>query len=94
MAEILDRYPDVLEEVRGQGLMMGLKTRIAPGDFVAALRGERMLAIPAGDNVVRLLPPLIVTDEEIREGVRRIEAACAKLATRLKAERVQPTAAE
>ena len=94
LAEILDHYPDVVEEVRGQGLMMGLKTRVPPGDFVAALRAEKMLAIPAGDNVVRLLPPLIVTEADIREGVHRIGAACAKLSARLKAERVQPTAAE
>ena len=94
LAEVLDRHPDVIEEVRGQGLMMGLKTRVPPGDFVAALREEHMLAIPAGDNVVRLLPPLIASDEDIREGVRRIEAACTKLSARLRAERVQPTAAE
>jgi len=94
LAEILDRYPDVIEEIRGQGLMLGLKTRVPPGDFVTALRDEKLLAIPAGDNVVRLLPPLIITDEEIREGIRRIDHACATVSARLKAERTQPTAAE
>jgi acetylornithine/N-succinyldiaminopimelate aminotransferase len=87
LAEIHDRYPDVVEEVRGQGLMLGLKTRIAPGEFAAALRAEKMLAIPAGDNVVRLLPPLIVSDEEIREGIRRIDRACAAVSAGLEAAR-------
>jgi acetylornithine/N-succinyldiaminopimelate aminotransferase len=90
LAEVLDRHPAVLEEVRGEGLMLGLKVRGTLADMVAALRAEKLLVIPAGDNVVRLLPPLIVSDEEIREAVRRIDAACRAI------ERVQPqsTAAE
>jgi len=79
LAELQDRFPDIIEEVRGEGLMLGLKTRMAPGEFAAALRGEKLVTIPAGDNVVRLLPPLIISEDEIREGVRRIEAACVGL---------------
>jgi acetylornithine/N-succinyldiaminopimelate aminotransferase len=94
LAEVLDHHPDVIDEIRGQGLMLGIRTRIPPGDFAAALRRERLIAIPAGDNVVRLLPPLIVTDEEIREGVRRIDAACRTVSATLRAEQSQPTAAE
>jgi acetylornithine/N-succinyldiaminopimelate aminotransferase len=94
LAEVADRRPDMIEEVRGQGLMLGLKTRVAPADFAAALRQEKLLAIPAGDNVVRLLPPLIIDEAEIREGVRRIEAACDTLASAPKVESLEPTAAE
>jgi acetylornithine/N-succinyldiaminopimelate aminotransferase len=95
LAEIVDRFPEVVEEVRGQGLMLGLKTRMAPGDFAAALREERLLTIPAGDNVVRLLPPLTVTAGEIRDGVARIEAAAGTIARRLSAGSLpQPSAAE
>ncbi len=94
LAEVLDRHPDVLDEIRGQGLMLGVKTRVPPADFAAALRRERLLAIPAGDNVVRLLPPLIIDDGEIREAVRRIDAACAVVSAALKADKSQPTAAE
>jgi acetylornithine/N-succinyldiaminopimelate aminotransferase len=84
LAELSDRFPDVIEEIRGQGLMLGIKTRMAPGAFVAALRAQKLVAIPAGDNVVRLLPPLIISDDEILEGVRRIEAACAALSSATK----------
>ncbi|GLS18472.1 acetylornithine aminotransferase [Labrys miyagiensis] len=86
LAELKDRFPDVIEEIRGEGLMLGIKTRaaISPAEFAAALRAERLVAIPAGDNVMRLLPPLIITDEEILEGVRRIEAACVALSRKLK----------
>jgi acetylornithine/N-succinyldiaminopimelate aminotransferase len=76
LAELNDRFPDIIQEVRGEGLMLGLKTRVPPGEFTAALRAEKLVAIPAGDNVTRLLPPLIVSEDEILEGIRRIEAAC------------------
>ncbi len=84
LAELQDRFPNVIEEIRGEGLMLGVKTRVPPADFVAALRAEKLVAIPAGDNVVRLLPPLIIKDDEILEGVRRIEAACVALSRKLK----------
>ena len=55
--------------------------RVVPsGDLVDALRAEKVLPVAAGDNVVRLLPPLIVSEAEIAEGVRRLERACARLA--------------
>jgi acetylornithine/N-succinyldiaminopimelate aminotransferase len=94
LASLKDRFPDIIEEIRGEGLMLGIRTRLPPGDVAAALRAERLLSIPAGDNVVRLLPPLIVTPEEIREGVRRIEAAVAQISRSLSAEPRQQSAAE
>ncbi len=79
LAELKDRYSDIIEEVRGDGLMMGLKLTLPPGDFAAAARARHLLTIPAGDNVVRLLPPLTIAEEELAEGVRRLEATCAAL---------------
>ncbi len=76
MAELKDRHPRVVEEVRGEGLMIGLKLKVAPAEFAAHARDERLLTIPAGDNVVRLLPPLVISDEDLSEGVRRLHAAC------------------
>jgi len=62
--------------VRGQGLLLGLKLRIPPGEFAALAREQRLLTIPAGDNVLRLLPPLTVSDAELDEALRRLEATC------------------
>ncbi len=83
LAELKDRRPGVIEEVRGEGLMVGLKLRLPPGDFSAAALAEKLLLIPAGDNVVRVVPPLVVSEEEIAEGVRRLDAACAAVEGRL-----------
>ena len=79
LRDLAARYPDVIAEVRGAGLMLGLKCAVANADMVAALRGEHMLSVPAGDNVVRLLPPLIIGHDEAAEAVRRIERACVHL---------------
>ena len=72
-------HPDVIVEVRGEGLLIGLKLKLSPQDFAAAARRRRLLTIPAGDNVVRLLPPLIISEEEFAEGVRRLDEACADI---------------
>jgi acetylornithine/N-succinyldiaminopimelate aminotransferase len=79
LAELQDRHPSVIEEIRGEGLMVGIKTRVPNTDFVAAARAEKLLTIPAGDNVVRLLPPLIVTDGEVNEAVERLSRASEQL---------------
>ncbi len=81
LAEFADAHPDLVEEIRGAGLMRGLKLREgrAPADLVAAARAAGLLVVPAGDNVVRLLPPLTVTEEELAEGVRRLDAAARSL---------------
>src|SRR5690606_27117852 len=75
LAPVVDEFPDVFEDERGTGLMLGLKCKVANGTVNAALRDERVLAVPAGENVLRLLPPLTVTEEEIRDAVERIRAA-------------------
>ena len=80
LASVVDRHPDVLSEVRGEGLLIGIKAVVPSGDLVAALRAQNLLTVGAGDNVVRFLPPLIVTADEIEDSVNRLERACAALA--------------
>jgi acetylornithine/N-succinyldiaminopimelate aminotransferase len=79
LASIADRYPDVITEARGSGLLMGLKCAVQNTEIVTALRHEHLLSVGAGENVVRLLPPLTVTVAEAREALARIEAAAASL---------------
>ena len=81
LASVVDEFPDVFTEVRGTGLMLGLKCRLPNGAVNAALRDAHLLAVPAGDNVVRLLPPLTVTESEIRDAVERIRTAAAGLSS-------------
>ncbi len=76
LAGLKAAHPDVVEEIRGEGLMQGLRLRVANAEFAAAAREEKLILIPAADNVVRILPPLIASDDELREGVRRLDAAC------------------
>jgi acetylornithine/N-succinyldiaminopimelate aminotransferase len=80
LAAIKDRYPTVISEVRGEGLLLGMRAVVPSGELVDELRAQKMLTVAAGDNVVRLLPPLIVTEEEIADAVQRIERACEQLA--------------
>ena len=79
LAAVQDHAPGVIEEVRGEGLLLGLKCRVPNTDLVKALHGHGLLTVGAGDNVVRLLPPLIVSDEEISEAADKIAAAAATL---------------
>ena len=72
-------HPEIFEEVRGQGLMIGLKTKIAPADFVKAGYDKLVITVPAADNVVRLLPALTITEEEIAEAVNRLDATATAL---------------
>jgi acetylornithine/N-succinyldiaminopimelate aminotransferase len=75
LAGLIAEHPDVFEELRGQGLMIGLKMRVPNTDFVNALRAHHMLAVGAGDNVVRLLPPLIIEESHVREAMEALDAA-------------------
>src|SRR5262249_50065024 len=79
LAEIKDRHPTVIAEVRGEGLLVGLRAVVPNGELVDALRAEKMLAVAAGDNVVRLLPPLIVEEAEMAEAVARLGRAAAAI---------------
>jgi acetylornithine/N-succinyldiaminopimelate aminotransferase len=79
LASVVDRYPAVLAEVRGEGLLIGVKAVAPSGDLVNALREQKLLTVGAGDNVVRFLAPLIVTETEIEQSVACLERACAAL---------------
>jgi acetylornithine/N-succinyldiaminopimelate aminotransferase len=72
-------HPAIFESVRGQGLILGLKCKVAPADFVKAGYGEHVLTVPAADNVVRLLPPLTLTDDDIAEAATRLDRAASAL---------------
>jgi acetylornithine/N-succinyldiaminopimelate aminotransferase len=84
LAEVKDRHPAVLAEIRGKGLLLGLRTVVTNTDLVAELREEKMLTIGAGDNVVRLLPPLIIDENDVAEAVARIDRACTTIEKRLR----------
>jgi acetylornithine/N-succinyldiaminopimelate aminotransferase len=79
LASVCDRHPEILSEVRGEGLLIGLKAVIPAGDLSNAMRDEKLLTVAAGENVVRMLPPLIVSEAELDDAVARIERACVTL---------------
>ena len=87
LAELRNRYPDVIEDVRGKGLMCGLRVVGAVGEFVNAGLAEKLITVPASDNVVRLLPPLTINEVEVALALTRLNAAAEKLA----AERAKQT---
>ncbi|MGX7705862.1 acetylornithine transaminase [Methylobacterium sp. Gmos1] len=82
LASLKDRHPDIIDEIRGEGLMTGLRLVVTNTEFAAAARDEHLLVIPAGDNVVRLLPPLIIGEAEVGAALDKLEAACAAMETR------------
>ncbi|HMB46900.1 MAG TPA: aspartate aminotransferase family protein [Afifellaceae bacterium] len=79
LAAVVDAHPDLVEEIRGEGLMLGIRCRKSNMDVMAAARDEGLLTVPAGDNVVRFLPPLIITEYEIGDAVDRLDRALGKL---------------
>ena len=82
LARLKDEHDGVIEEVRGDGLMMGLKCRVPNGELIDACLEEKLLTIGAGDNVVRLLPPLIVTADDISDAAARLDRACRSLSSK------------
>jgi acetylornithine/N-succinyldiaminopimelate aminotransferase len=79
LAGLADEHSDIIAEVRGQGLMIGLKCKVENLQLLGALRDRGMLTVQAGDNVVRLLPPLIIGEDEIDLAFTTMDAACAAL---------------
>lgn len=75
LAGLVAGHPDVFEEVRGQGLLLGLKLKPPVGDFVNAARAEGLLTVGAGENVVRILPPLNISETDVREAIGMLERA-------------------
>ena len=86
LASVVDAHPTVVAEVRGEGLLAGIRCVLPAADVVAALRDNGLLTAAAGENVVRLLPPLIVTPAEVDEAIARLDSALASL------DRAEPAA--
>lgn len=86
LAAIVDSHPDLVEGIRGEGLMLGIKCRVPNSEVTAAARSEGLLLVPAGDNVVRMLPPLIVGEDEVDAAMQRLDAALGGLTRRAAAE--------
>jgi len=80
LAAIADEFPEVVEEIRGVGLLLGIRCKAPNAALQQAMSKEKILGAPAGENVLRLLPPLIVSDEEIAEALDRIRRAMKTLA--------------
>jgi acetylornithine/N-succinyldiaminopimelate aminotransferase len=83
LTELAGRHPDLIAEVRGKGLLIGLKMIPNNREFMAIARDHDLLVAGGGENCVRLLPPLIITSEEIVEAVKRLDAACEDARARL-----------
>ena len=83
LAGLQDAHPDAIEDIRGEGLMLGIKCRDATAnrDVLAALRERHMLAVGAGENVVRLLPPLIIDDNDVALALERLDGAFTAVAS-------------
>ena len=74
LASLKDRYPDLVEDVRGKGLLTGIKLKIEPKSVQVAAREKQLLTGVAGDNVLRLAPPLIITEDDAREAIAILDA--------------------
>lgn len=83
LAALKDRHPKVIEDVRGEGLLMGVKARVPNTELQAAARDAGLLSVAAGDNVLRLIPPLTVTEGELDEAVKRLEQAVGAIEAKL-----------
>ncbi|MBK0326504.1 aspartate aminotransferase family protein [Rhodobacteraceae bacterium F11138] len=76
---LVGAHPDVFEAVRGSGLMLGLKCRAANTDVLQAAYDANLIVVPAADNVVRLLPPLTITEDDVTEALRRLDSVAAAI---------------
>jgi len=76
---LIAAHPDVFDSLRGEGLMLGLKCKCANTDMVAAGYEALVITVPAADNVIRLLPPLNITDDEIELAIERLDQAALRL---------------
>jgi acetylornithine/N-succinyldiaminopimelate aminotransferase len=79
LGSLVASHPDVFDHVRGQGLMIGLKMKTDAGAFIAAARANGLIVLPAGENVVRLLPPLTLSEAEAREGIELLNKTASQM---------------
>ena len=85
IAGVRERYPDVVVDIRGKGLLIGVKLATPNREFMQHARDEQLLLAGGGDNCVRLLPPLVLTLEEAREAIEKFERACERARAKAKA---------
>ena len=85
LAGVVGNYPAVLEDVRGQGLMVGMRCAegVENGALVGKMLDNGVLTVPAGENVVRMLPPLIIEESHIDEAVAALDKSCAEITQEL-----------
>jgi acetylornithine/N-succinyldiaminopimelate aminotransferase len=81
LAAMVEKYPNVFAELRGAGLLLGLRCVLPNGDVIARLQEQGLLTVSAGENVIRLLPPLIIDERHIDEAVGIIERVARSFAT-------------
>ena len=88
LASISDRYPDVISEVRGRGLLIGHESvAVQIRRWCKRCATNILLTVGAGDNVIRLLPPLVATEADARDALTRIEAAAERLSVHCQTEK-------
>ncbi|MBF0561887.1 MAG: aspartate aminotransferase family protein [Alphaproteobacteria bacterium] len=80
LEQLVRNYPTILAETRGIGLMMGLKCVVPNTDLVAVLQSHGMLTVPSGDNVIRLVPPLIIGPNVVEQAIDILDRSCRELA--------------
>ncbi|KKN21572.1 hypothetical protein LCGC14_0923900, partial [marine sediment metagenome] len=76
---LVGSHPDIFDSVRGSGLMLGIKCKVTNSDVVTAGYAQQVITVPAADNVIRLLPPLNITDDEIAEAISRLDHAASSI---------------
>ncbi len=83
LAATIDAHPAIFEELRGTGLMIGLKCAVPNTEVLAEMRANGLLSVGAGENVLRIMPPLIISEAEIEDAVARIEKAAIAVEAKL-----------
>ena len=79
LTELKAQFPQLIEEVRGEGMLLGLQLKVPVGDVQKACLAQHLLAIPAGDNVLRILPALNISDAELTLAMDRLSSALASM---------------
>jgi acetylornithine/N-succinyldiaminopimelate aminotransferase len=85
LAGLMERFPDVVVDIRGKGLLIGIKLATPNREFMQHARDEHLLIAGGGDNCVRLLPPLVLSREDAREAIEKLERACERARAKAKA---------
>ena len=79
LSGLVASHPEVFDSVRGEGLMLGIKCKVPAGDVVNAAYGQKLLTLTAGDNVLRIVPPLVISEADIELAIDRLDAAASEV---------------